>query len=286
MKGKVKFFLVFLIILILLVTFIVFLKPLLVLQAGEAGVVFNIITGIEKRILHTGLNFVIPGIEKVYIYKTQIQSYTAEGEEIKKDATQEKSIEALTKDGQKVKVDISILYKIDESNLWKLHKDIGPEYLNKIIIPYLRTEVRNTLSRYSAIAIYSSSGENEAGRLEIQNQMLLRLKELLKNYYIIIDSVLLRKISFSDNFVEAIEKKQIEEQKAEALLISTEAQKKATIITAQANAEALSIIGQVINQYPSIVNYIYVEKIAPSVQTIITNQPTILSLSKSQSIIQ
>jgi len=286
MKSKFKVLITIMVVIIIIIIILVFLKPFIILQAGEAGVVFNIITGIEKRILHAGMNYMIPGIEKVYIYKTQIQSYTAEGDEVTKGVSQEKSIEALTKDGQKVRVDISILYKIDENNLWKLHKDIGPNYLDKIIIPYLRTEVRNILSIYSAISIYSSTNENQTGRIEIQNQMLERLKKLLHEYYIIIDSMLLRKISFSENFVEAIEKKQIEQQKAEALLISTEAQKKATIITAQANAEALSIVGQVINQYPSVVNYLYVEKIAPTVQTIITNQTTLLNLQKNSNIIQ
>ncbi|MEJ5272912.1 MAG: SPFH domain-containing protein, partial [Spirochaetota bacterium] len=145
----------------------------------------------------------------------------------------------------------------------------------------LRTEVRNVLAMYNAILIYSSKENEEGGRLEIQNKMLERLKNSLSTYYIVIDSVLLRKISFSDNFVEAIEKKQIEQQKAEALLISAEAQKKATIITAEANAQALTIVGQVISQYPSVINYLYIEKIAPTIQTIITNQPTFLNIPKN-----
>jgi len=281
MKTKYKLIIIFVFILIAVIAFFYFLKPILILQAGEAGVVFNRIIGVEKRILKTGMNFLIPFLEKAYIYKTQIQSYTAEGDEVEKTTNQEKSIEALTKDGQKVKVDISILYKIDETNLWKLHNDIGPNYLEKIIIPYLRTEVRNVLAMYSAISIYSSQDNSEAGRINIQNKMLERLKSSLKEYYILIDSVLLRKISFSDNFVEAIEKKQIEEQKAEALLIATEAQKKATIITASANAQALTIVGQVISQYPQVINYLYIEKIAPTIQTIITNQPTFLNIPKN-----
>jgi regulator of protease activity HflC (stomatin/prohibitin superfamily) len=280
-KTKSKIIIIFVFILIAVIAFFYLFKPILILQAGEAGVVFNRIIGVEKRILKTGMNFLVPFLEKPYIYKTQIQSYTAEGDETEKTTNQEKSIEALTKDGQKVKVDISILYKIDEINLWKLHNDIGPDYLEKIIIPYLRTEVRNVLAMYSAITIYSSQENAEAGRIDIQNKMLERLKDSLKNYYIVIDSVLLRKISFSDNFVEAIEKKQIEQQKAEALLIATEAQKKATIITASANAEALTIVGQVISQYPQVINYLYIEKIAPTVQTIITNQPTFLSIPKN-----
>lgn len=287
MKTKFKVLIIFLVLIAIFVAFMYFLRPIIILQAGEAGVVFNKISGIEKRILKPGMNFSIPFIEKIYIYKTQIQSYTAEGDEITKGISQEKSIEALTKDGQKVKVDISILYKIDEENLWKLHNDIGPNYLEKIIIPYLRTEVRNVLAMYNAILIYSSKENEEGGRLEIQNKMLERLKNSLSTYYIVIDSVLLRKISFSDNFVEAIEKKQIEQQKAEALLISAEAQKKATIITAEANAQALTIVGQVISQYPSVINYLYIEKIAPTIQTIITNQPTFLNIPKnSANIIQ
>ncbi len=285
MKAKWKLCIFIFLTLIIFCLFFIFLKPFIILQAGEAGVVFNIINGVEKRILRSGTNFLIPGIEKVYIYKTQIQSYTAEGDELDKGKNQEKSIEALTKDGQKVKVDVSILFKIDENNLWKLHKDIGPNYLEKIIVPYLRTEVRNILSMYSAISIYSSESTT-VGRQEIQNQMLEKLRQSLKDYYIIIDSVLLRKISFSDSFVDAMEKKQIEQQKAETLIISVEAERKATLIKAKANAEALTIIGQVINQYPSIINYIYVEKLSPNVQTIVTNQPTILNLPKISNSIQ
>ena len=278
MKKRVKIILVFLLILAILVAIFIFLKPFIILDAGEAGVVFNKINGMQKRILNPGFNYVIPLLEKVYIYKTQVQSYTAEGDEIQKNVNQEKSIESYTVDGQKIKIDISIIYRIDKDNLWKLHSEVGPNFLEKIIVPFLRTEVRNVISQYSAVNIYSSSVESSEGRTEIQEKIKEKLKESLSKYYIITEDILLRKISFSENFIEAMEKKQIEVQKAEALLISTEAQKKATIINAQAESEAMKIVGETITLYPELINYLYVQKLSPNVQTIVTSQPTILNL--------
>ena len=40
----------------------------------------------------------------------------------------------------------------------------------------------------------------------------------------------------------------------------------------------MKIVGETITLYPELINYLYVQKLSPNVQTIVTSQPTILNL--------
>jgi regulator of protease activity HflC (stomatin/prohibitin superfamily) len=113
------------------------------------------------------------------------------------------------------------------------------------------------------------------------------LREQLGEKGLVVDRFLLRDITFSPEFVAAIESKQVAvEQQAQA---SYEAERQrvlaqgdadAAIIRANGQAESLKLIGAALAQNKDLTIYHYVEKLAPNVRVMLVpnNAPFILPL--------
>jgi prohibitin 2 len=253
---------------------IILAKTILIIDAGEMAVIFNQISGgLSQR--YPGTNFLIPGVQKPVLYDTRVLTYTmaatfAEGEPKGDDA-----IETLTKDGQIVKMDLSVRFHIDPTRVTNLHREIGPDYINKVVRPEIRNQIRSSVSAYPVTEVYTEK------RSEIQNQTQENLKRKFSTSYLILDEVLIRNIRFSPEFEKAIEQKQIAQQEAQRMqyVLDKERQEKdRKIIEAQGEAESIRLKAIVLAQNPALIQYEYVQKLAPGVKTIITDGKTIMSL--------
>jgi regulator of protease activity HflC (stomatin/prohibitin superfamily) len=249
-------------------------KTILIIDAGEMAVIFNQVSG-DLSTRYPGTNILIPGLQKEVMYDTRVQTYTmaatfAEGEPKGDDA-----IETLTKDGQIVKMDLSVRFHIDPTRLPNLHREIGPDYINKVVRPEIRNQIRLAVSAYPVTEVYTEK------RQEIQFQTQDNLKRKFRASYLILDEVLIRNIRFSTEFEKAIEQKQIAQQEAQRMqyVLDKERQEKdRKIIEAQGEAESIRLKAQVLAANPALIQYEYVQKISPGVKTIITDGKSILSL--------
>ncbi len=253
---------------------VILANTVLIIGAGEMAVIFNQITGgLSAR--YPGTNILVPGLQKPVLYDTRVLTYTmaatfAEGEPKGDDA-----IETLTKDGQIVKMDLSVRFHIDPTRVTNLHREIGPDYINKVVRPEIRNQIRLAVSAYPVTEVYTEK------RSEIQNQTQDNLKRKFNTSYLILDEVLIRNIRFSPEFEKAIEQKQIAQQEAQRMqyvLDKERQEKERKIIEAQGEAESIRLKAIVLAQNPALIQYEYVQKIAPGVKTIITDGKTILSL--------
>jgi prohibitin 2 len=296
-----KQLIIWVVVFIIVIIFLALAKPFIVVGAGERAVIFNRLTGIEKRQLSPGLNLLVPFIEKPILYDVRNQTYTMSGVSTEGQNLGDDSIEALTSDGQPV--------QLDDTNVWRLHEEIGPNYVEKILRPSIRETVRTVVSRYSVIELFSSNWidiartrgfdlENKpkagepVGRELVQVDMESTLRNKLKGKYLVVDTVLLRNVKFSDEYRQAIERKQIAQQEAERMkyviekaekekeekVIVAEGDKQAAIIRAEGEAQAIKLKGDSLRQNPAVVNYEYVQKISPNVKTIITDGKSIMSI--------
>jgi regulator of protease activity HflC (stomatin/prohibitin superfamily) len=108
-----------------------------------------------------------------------------------------------------------------------------------------------------------------------------------------LDDFIVRNIRFSDEYAAAVEQKQIAEQQAQqaafvveqkrqeaeqarqvaegvadAAVIAAEADAKARLIQAEAEAKALELISAALKDNPDLLQYRYIEKLAPNVEVI------------------
>jgi len=297
---------------LIFIAFLIFLaiaKPFIIVGAGERAVIFNRLTGIEERQLTPGLNILIPFIEQPIIYDVRNQTYTMSGVSTEGQYIGDDSIQALTSDGQPVSLELSVIYRIDDMNVWRLHEEIGPNFVEKILRPSVKETIRTVVSRYSVIELFSSNwidiartrgftlqekpAEGELiGRELVQLDMEKTLKEKLKDKYIIVDTLLLRNVKFSEEYRQAIERKQIAQQEAERMkyvlekaekekeekVIIASGDKQAAIIRAEGEAQAIKLKGESLRQNPAVINYEYVQRISPNIKTIITDGKSIMSI--------
>ncbi len=251
-----------------------FFKVYIIVDPGERAVVFNKLSG-NLRILDEGFHFLKPFVDHPTIYDIKVKTYTMSKTQWEGEIKGDDSLKALTKEGLVVFLDISVRFHPDPEKLILLHKTIGKDYIYKVVRPQVRSVARLTISEYSVEEIYSGKREF------IQNTIEEKLKKSFAENYIVLDEVLLRDVRFTPDFERAIERKQIAQQDAQRMkyiLQKEEMEKKRKIIEAQGEAEALRLKGEVLARNPALIQYEYIKRIAPTIQTIITDGKTIISL--------
>ncbi|MBD2104727.1 prohibitin family protein [Leptolyngbya sp. FACHB-261] len=260
---------------LLLLLLVVVSQGLLLVQPGYEAVVFNRLTGLEPNTRATGIHLLIPLVEEPILYDIRTQTYTMAGRAEER-AVADDSLTALTADGQRVDLDISVRYRLDPAQLPPLHRNTGPDFLNKIIRPASQAVVRNDVALYSAIGVYSGQ------RQELQERMEQDLGGLMGQEGLVLQSLLLRNVDFSREFQEAIEAKQIAEQEKERERYRVEQaqlQKQRRIVQAQGEAESLRLRGAALAQNPDVIRLEYVRRLPDDTQTILADPNVILNFS-------
>jgi len=254
------------------------LSALAIVPAGTRAVIFNNFSGIEPLSLTEGTHLIVPFVEHPFLYDVRTQTYTMSAVHNEGDKLGDDSVYALTADGQTVKIDISVRYHVLGDDIYKLHRSIGPSYVDKVIRPESRTVVRNVISSFAVTEVYST--KRQVIQAQLEEQMA---KTLLRNY-IVLDGLLIRNISFTDAFAQAVEKKQVAMQDAERMkyvLQKEESEKQRKIIEATGEAEAIRRRGQALRENPLLIRYEYVQKVSPNIKAIVTDQKTILGMGLS-----
>ncbi|HBN08505.1 MAG TPA: protease [Cyanobacteria bacterium UBA8530] len=260
--------------LIALVCVVTLFKLMIVVEAGKRVVLFNVIFGVEKRTLTEGLHLVIPYIETPNSYSVRSTSYSMVSREREGPVTGDDALDCLTSDGQKIKVEMSVIYNLIPEEVWMLHKEVGREFEDNIVRPQIRSVTRNTFASYPVGEIYSSK------RRFIQEEIYSKLKTALGRYHINVTEALIRNVEFSEAFAKAIEQKQVALQDVERMRYQVDREKlekQRKIIEAEGESEAIRQKAAVLKTNPLLVQYEYVSKLAPGIRTIVTDQKSIMN---------
>ncbi len=260
---------------------------LVFLQADQYGVVISPVqpNGYRSQPLAPGLHWIIPFVESVKPYSIARQTYTmsstaAEGQIVGDDA-----IEARTKDGQQVYIDASVIYAIDPSKLIQLHITWQDRYQDNVVRPVARASIRDAVAQYGVEEIVSTK------RTELEQAIRDEIQQGLESNSLHMTDFLLRNIRFSDEYAKAVEQKQIADQQAQqaayvvqqkkqeaeqarqvaqgqadAAVIAAKGAADARVIQAQAESQANTLLSQSLT--PQLLQYQYIIKLAPNVQTI------------------
>jgi len=233
--------------------------------AGEVGVVFDKGRGVLNDVLEEGLHLKIPFWQSIEIYSVKTQEYTMSKVSGEGALFGDDSIHARSRDGQTVTIDATILFHLDKNNAPYIRKFIGKErdYLRIIIRPKARSLIRAIVAKYDALDLVSEK------RTEITKEMTSSLKKSFDANKISFDEVVLRDVSFSAEFSNAVEQKQIAFQKvktAEYKKQEAEQVKQKKIIEAEGEAKAIELKGQALKNNPSVIQLEFVNKMADNIK--------------------
>ena len=249
-----------------------------VIPAGHVGVVFNLFGGVEKRILHEGVNFLVPVVETTSVYDTKKTSYSfTDGSEPGNVGSR---IQCQTNDGQQVDIDVTVIAHLNKNTVWKLHQDLGRDYVDKLIIPQTRSIIRNIIAKYPIDTVYTSA------RTGLSDDAALSLKKSFSKSGVVLDELLIRRITFAQSFAEAVEKKQIalqESQRQNWIKKTAEREKERRIIEGEGDARALEVKGQALQLDPRIAELEFLEQLdqrGPEIPVITGTKNAILSIGE------
>ncbi|MBW3636248.1 MAG: prohibitin family protein [Armatimonadetes bacterium] len=254
------------------------LWPFVLVGAGERAVLFNRFSGTQRGQLGEGLHVVIPLVHHATLYDVKAQTYTmsaASTESNVQAGAQNDALEALTADGLPVFLEISVRFHPDPENVWKLHREIGPDYLGKIVRPQTRSHVRMVVAQYPVVDVYGPR------RARIIEQINARLRTLLIQNYVVLDEVLLRDVAFSPQFQAAIEQKQVAQQDVSRLAFErdrADKERRRKIIEAEGQAESIRLKAAALAQNPGLTQYEYVQNLPSNVKTIVSDSRTLVNL--------
>ena len=264
-----------LIVALLLVLLFTMVGSVRVVPVGHALVIFNTITT-SFRLSPQGVTFVWPAISQTAQYDLRRLEYTmtkAQGEGRK--ANVDDSLWSPTKEGLQVGIDLTVWHHLDPQRLIVIHQKIGPDYEEKIIRPAVRSVIRLVISEYAVMDVYS------ARRAGIQDEINVKIKELLEKDGFMIDEVVLRDVRFTEEFTKAIEAKQVAQQGAEQMKYTLEKEQKEAerkVIEAGGRAKAIETINEALRQNPTSIRYLYVDKLSDKISVIVSDQNTIMDL--------
>lgn len=260
---------------------------LVFIEPDDMAVVVTVIggQGIRPEPLTAGLHWIVPFAERVERYSILNQTYTLSSSVDEGQSAGDDSIQVRTKDGQQVYIDASVIYAIDPLKTVDLYRTWRFDYENGLVRPQARGIIRDVASQYGVEEIVSSK------RTQMQQEITDQLVSIFSENNLVLRDFVLRNIRFSDEYALAVEQKQIAEQQAQqakfvveskkqeaeqarqvaqgaadAAVIAAKGEAEARLIQAQAEAQANQLLSQSLT--PQLVQYQYVLKLAPGVETI------------------
>ena len=180
---------------------------LTVVPAGNVGVM-DFFGKVSDRELSPGINLKTP-FSRVIKFDTRTQDYTMTAAIDEGQVRGDDSISALTKEGLKVSLDITVLYHLEKDQATELYKNIGRDYEDKIIRPAIRSTIREVVAQYQAVELYSEKRE------EANKNLLALLKKKIDPRGITVEDVLLRDVTLPAKLSDSIEEKLKADQEAQ-----------------------------------------------------------------------
>ena len=260
-------------------------QGILIVEPTQVAVVVNTLTGnLENPPRKAGTSIVIPVVQQYYLYPTTQQTYTMSGKDTEGVVRGNDAVAARTVDGQEVSLDISVIYAVDPALVNTVHTRWQTGYQDNFVRPTVRGFVRDVVSAYRAEDIYGTL------RTEMETTMQDKISERFTQEGLVLTDLLVRDISFSEQFRQAIEDKQIADQDAQraqlqvrqreneadqlraqaagerdAAIQRAEGESQSIILRAQAEAEALRLVSEQIAANPSLIQYLYVQNLSDNI---------------------
>ena len=155
----------FVVILSLMAVGVLWKRVVIVIPAGYLGVLYApLFGGVNlSTVFEEGVHFIFP-VNTITQYDARVQSTKI-------------SMEVLTKDQLKSKISVSFQYQISKYTLPLLHKYVGPEYFDKIILPEVTGKTRVLFADVSS-----------------QNAFTKELEQVVNGIAITADQVILEKL--------------------------------------------------------------------------------------------
>lgn len=231
LSASLSFLLIFLIIGILL-----FNKIVIFIDSGQGGVLYRLFFGgtVITKVYPEGIQFIWPW-DTMYVYNARVQEQPHE-------------FDALTKNGLKVHFTLSVRYRPEYNLLGRLHKEVGEDYVNIVVLPEIENVLRVLMGGLDAEEIYRT----EDSLLE---KAINGAIEQIAQRYVQVDDVIIKRMTLPESVAESVRNKIEQKHVAEAYeyrLLREEEEKKRKRIEAEGLERFRNALSPEVLQYMGI----------------------------------
>jgi len=159
-----------------------------VIEEDEVGVSKSF-GNVSDEPVAPGVALQVPGVRTVEVWTVGVQEIA-------------ESAQVVSSEGLIVALDLSLRFQVIRERAPEIRKTIGANYVELLLVPYLRNAVRDIVRGYPAMNIVS-----DAGREEIVSKIEAFLTHNLEPRGIRVEDVLLHEVKLPAGFPESIEAK-------------------------------------------------------------------------------
>jgi len=205
-------------------------------EGGHRAVKFNRLTGIGEKVYEEGMHFMVPWLERPIVYDVR---------------TRPRNLQSLTgsKDLQMVNITLRVLSKPNPATLPMIYRRLGTDYDERVLPSIVNEVTKSVVARYNASELLT---KREAVSREVAQRLMARARD----FGILLDDVSITHLSFSREYTNAVEAKQVAQQDAERakyVVDKAKQEKLSIVLKAQGEAEAAQLIGTAIQDNPGFV---------------------------------
>lgn len=225
-KVLKKYIINAIVIIFMLITLLCSFKTI---RSGEVGLKVRFGKIIDSS-LNEGFNFKIPYIEKIVRVNIKVQKVELE-------------TESSSKDLQTITTKLAVNYKVEGNKASSLYKQVGNSYEETILVPAIQESIKAVMSEYTAEQTITK-------RNEVSDKCLDEIQNKMSKYGINIAEFNIIDLDFSQAYNQAIEEKQVAEQKvltAQQELEKTKIEAEKKIVEAEATKKANDLLKQSLN---------------------------------------
>jgi len=202
---------------VLLIVLGVFSSAFKQIDAGKVGVK-SLYGNVDSDVLEPGLHVINPLLD-VTDFDIQTQNYTMSAAQTEGAQQGDDAIRVLSNDGLEVVIDLTVLYRVSSLDAPTIFKEIGVNYIDKIVRPVTRTRIRDNAVYYDAIALYSTK------RNEFQDRIFKSIEADFKSRGLVLEQLLIRNINLPASVKKTIESKINAEQDAQKMIFVLQKEK-------------------------------------------------------------
>lgn len=212
---------------VLLLLFITALGSFTVVKPGHTGVVVTL-GKVSEIVLQEGIHIKAPFVQSIVEIDNRIVKL-------------EVSTEAFSKDLQTVSTALAVNYRIAKDMSYSIYKNVGADFETVLVTPAVNEVLKAVVAKYTASDLVAS-------RSEVSVMLDEELNAKLNNRGIFIEDLNIIDWDFSEEYINAIEAKQVAEQnliktrtEQEQQTVIAEAEAKRRVITANAESDSAII---------------------------------------------
>jgi len=219
-----------------------------VVPPGQAGVVV-LFGKVREEPLPSGLHFVNP-FASVVEMEVRTRNYTMSNVADEGQRRGDDSIQVITSDGLTVRLDCTIFYSLQQAQVARIYREIGPDVEAKIVRSEIRASLRDSAANLTATELYTSK------RQSFVDQVMKTLKRSFEARGINLEQALLRNVILPDQITKAINDKIAADQEAQKMAFVLQKEKQEAErkrIEAEGQAKAQQIVSASLT--PQIIEY-------------------------------